>query len=125
MSTTEHESSLQNKIRLEASRRGVLLFRNNVGAAMTEDGRHIRFGLANDSSKINKVIKSSDLIGIKPVVITQEMVGQTIGQFVALEVKRPDWRYMGTAREKAQLKFLDTVTRYGGEAKFINSVDDL
>lgn len=119
--TGESEGAIQNRIRLEASKKGLRLFRNNVGACMDENGNFIRYGLANDSKKMNDLIKSSDLIGIRPVVIQQHHVGQTIGQFVAREVKAGNWSYTGTAREEAQLRFLELVASLGGDAAFANS----
>jgi len=112
------ESTIQAEIRVEAAARGMVLWRNNVGAAKDASGNFFRFGLANDSAKMAKMIKSSDLIGIRPVVITQDMVGKTFGQFVAREVKREDWTFKGTPREEAQLKFLDLVRDLGGDAEF-------
>lgn len=117
----ESEGAIQNRIRLEASQKGLRLFRNNVGACMDENGNFIRYGLANDSKKMNDLIKSSDLIGIRPVVIQQHHVGQIIGQFVAREVKAGNWSYTGTAREEAQLSFLELVASLGGDAAFANS----
>jgi hypothetical protein len=71
---------------------GRRLFRNNVGFAWQSNEtrkmpggallllkpRPIHFGLHEGSH---------DIIGIQPVVITPEMVGRTIGQFVSVEVK--------------------------------------
>ncbi len=119
------EATVSNAVRLEASRVGARCFRNNVGACQDKQGRLIRYGLANDSAAMNKVIKSSDLIGIRPVVITQDMVGCTIGQFVAREVKRADWKYKGTEREVAQLRFLELIVSLGGDACFANGVGTL
>ena len=118
MSTGKLESTIQAEIRVEAASLGMCLWRNNVGAAQDASGNFFRFGLANDSVKMGKTIKSSDLIGIRPVVITQDMVGKTIGQFVAREVKREGWVFKGTPRELAQLKFLELVCGLGGDAQF-------
>lgn len=117
----ESEASVQNRVRLEASRKGLRVWRNNVGACMDQNGNFIRYGLANDSKKMNDIIKSSDLIGIRPVTIRQRHVGQIIGQFVAREVKAANWSYTGTEREEAQLRFLELVVSLGGDAAFANS----
>jgi hypothetical protein len=114
------EAAVQNRVRLEATCKGLRLWRNNVGACTDENGNHIRYGLANDSSAINKKVKSSDLIGIRPVLIGPEHIGQRIGQFVAREVKHGAWVYTGTEHEAAQKKFLDIVAAQGGDAAFCN-----
>jgi hypothetical protein len=115
----DSEAAVQSRIRLEASRYGARLFRNNVGAGYI-DNNFIRWGLGNDSKKMNDVFKSSDLIGIRPVVITKEMIGRVLGQFIAREVKPSGWTYSGTPREKAQLKFIELIVRLGGDAQFAN-----
>ncbi len=119
------ESKVQGEIRLEASDKGVRLWRNNVGVFRDSKGRAVRFGLCNDSSRVNKSIKSADLIGIRPVVITQDMVGKTIGQFVSREVKAPDWKWAGTDRERAQQRWADIINSLGGDAKIVNSTGSL
>jgi len=116
--TRQSEAAVQQLVRLEASRLGMRLFRNNVGACKDETGRVIRYGLCNDSAQMNKAVKSSDLIGIRPVIITPDMMGHTIGQFVAREVKRPGWSYRGTDREVAQQAFGQLVLKLGGDFKF-------
>ena len=113
------ETEIQQQIRLESGRRGTPLLRNNSGATFDQSGRMIRFGLGNDSAKINKVFKSSDLIGIWPRLITTDMVGQTIGQFFAVEVKRPG--YARDERFKAQENFAEWVRRHGGLAYIATS----
>jgi hypothetical protein len=118
---SKRESEVQEQCREAASNGGWRLWRNNVGAAETTDGRHIRYGLCNESKKMNRKLKSSDLIGIRPIHITQEMVGTVIGQFVAVECKKEAWGYTDTPREKAQLAFLNLVTRLGGYAEFNNT----
>ncbi|MDB4312083.1 hypothetical protein N9937_01505 [bacterium] len=115
------EAANSTLVRLRASREGGRLWRNNVGAGKIDDGSFLRWGLANDSRELNAKVKSSDLIGLRPVLITTDMVGSVIGQFVAREVKRSSWKYRGTDREQAQLKFLEIVAGMGGDACFINS----
>ncbi len=112
------ENCNQNKVRLEASRCDNILWRNNVGAAMDNNGVLIRYGLCNDSKQINKRIKSSDLIGIKQLLITEAMVGMVVGQFLAREIKPEGWQYTGSERELAQLKYLELVVSLGGDACF-------
>ena len=114
------EAAIQNLVRIEASLKGGRIWRNNVGAMTDDNGNHVRFGLCNDSPQMNRLIKSSDLVGIRPVVITEAHVGGTIGQFIAREVKAGDWQYTGTAHEEAQLKFLELVASLGGDAAFAN-----
>ena len=115
---TGSESRAQQEIRLAASLRGIRLWRNNVGAVTVEDGRHVRFGLANESVQMNRVVKSSDLIGITPLAVAPRHVGQRLGVFTAIEVKRPGWTYRGNAREVAQLAWLQAVAAFGGFASF-------
>ena len=112
------EAAVQAAVRLEASKKGAILWRNNVGGYYDETGRFIRYGLANDSKAMNRTIKSHDLVGIRPVVIVPVMVGRTIGQFISREVKPQDWRYTATKREAAQLKFADLVVSLGGDSSF-------
>lgn len=114
----QSETDVSNLIKMEASRKGTRLFRNNVGAAHTNDGRFFRFGLANETAQMNEVIKSGDLIGIKPIVITIHMVGQVVGQFISREIKRPGWKFRGTGREPAQLKWIELIQSFGGDACF-------
>lgn len=112
------EAAVQSQVRLEASRKGGRLWRNNVGAGYAEDGSFMRWGLANDSAQVNKVIKSADLIGLRPVLIKQQHVGLVLGQFVSREVKAAGWRYSGTDREVAQLNWATLVNTLGGDAAF-------
>jgi hypothetical protein len=112
------EAAVQSQVRLEGSRKGIHLFRNNVGAMYDEAGNFVRFGLANDSAAMNKVVKSGDLIGIRPVLITERHLGSVIGQFVSREIKAGGWRYAGTEREQAQLAWAQLIIANGGDASF-------
>lgn len=112
------EAGILSDIRLEASEVGARLWRNNVGATYTPNGQFIRYGLANDSPATNKNIKSADLIGIRPILITPDHVGQIIGQFISREVKAPNWRYSGNERELAQLRWAELILSLGGDACF-------
>lgn len=114
------EASVVAARRLAASKRGARVWRNNVGAYVDERGNHIRYGLANDSAQLNARVKSSDLIGIEPVLVGPEHVGTVIGRFFAEECKRPGWRYTGTPREQAQLAFLQLVNALGGRGEFVS-----
>ena len=113
------EAAVSNSVRLEAADLGIRLMRNNVGACQDKTGRVIRYGLANESKAMNEVVKSHDLIGIRAVLITQAMVGRTIGQFVSRECKEENWWYTGTEREEAQGTFGNLINSLGGDAKFV------
>lgn len=120
------ESRVQSAVRLEASGKDVLLFRNNVGALLDDRGVPVRYGLANESKAMNEAIKSSDLIGIRRVTITPELVGRVMGQFVARECKHGAWRFSPTDRhEAAQLAFGNLVMSYGGDFAFAPGVGTL
>lgn len=114
------ESRVQSLVRIEAAQHGVHLFRNNVGAGVTIDpdklcercrphGQWIRWGLANDSKRVNDTVKSADLIGF-----------DSRGRFVSRECKDGDWKWRGTARELAQLNWANLVNAHGGDAKIVN-----
>ncbi len=119
------EAAVVNNVTLEASRVGARLWRNNVGACKDERGRLIRYGLCNTSKQMNEQLKSSDLIGIKPILITGDMVGSTIGQFVAREVKKGGWSYSGDSHEIAQLRFMELIVAFGGDACFVSQEGSL
>lgn len=118
------EAATQAQIRLESPSYGSL-WRNNNGACVDEKDRHIRYGLANDSKKINDVFKSSDLIGMTRMIIEPRHIGRTIGIFTACEVKRPNWKLQPSdKRGHAQQNFLNAVNASGGIGFFASSVRD-
>lgn len=112
------ETAVLNLVKAEASRKGLRLWRNNVGAAYMKEGTFLRYGLANESKAMNEVIKSADLIGIRPVVITMDLVGLTIGQFVSREIKHAGWKFTGTPLELAQQSWAQLIVSLGGDACF-------
>lgn len=115
-----NEASVLQGARILASRAGGRLWRNNVGAGVLDNGSHVRWGLANDSAAINRTIKSADLIGILPVLVTPQHVGHVIGQFWSVETKAPGWRYTATEREQGQLRWATLIESQGGRASFWN-----
>jgi hypothetical protein len=91
------ESNIQQLIRLEASRLGCILWRNNTGMLRNDKGTPVRYGLCEGSS---------DLIGIYK------------GRFVAIEVKQPKKK-----PTCAQINFLLQVRENGGISGCIDSPD--
>lgn len=115
------EANNQKLLQLDAARSGVLLMRNNVFVLQNDNGVPVRAGLMNETKQQNQVCKSSDLIGVKPVLIQPQHVGHTIGQFVAREEKSSNWVFTGTDREEAQKNFIDLINSKGGDAAFNNT----
>lgn len=109
------EARVASAVTLEAGRRGdIVLWRNNVGACKTDDGRMLRYGLANVSKAMNERIKSADLIGIHRRVVTQADVGKVIGQFLSVETKREGWKPGSSQRDIAQAAWGAGVVAWGG-----------
>jgi hypothetical protein len=104
------EQQTQQQIRLELSRGPVRLWRNNTGTLLDRNGRPVQFGLCKGSS---------DLIGLRTVTVTPEMVGQRLAVFAALEVKAPKGRLTSEQRS-----FLGMVEEMGGFAGEVRSVED-
>lgn len=106
------ESSLYTPIILKATQLGSRLFRNNVGALKNERGQWVRYGVANPGG--------SDMIGIAPCVVTESMVGLTVGILLAVEVK-PD---RGSKASAPQRAFLEFVKKMGGIAFKAHSTEE-
>lgn len=114
------ESAVQQRVRLELARMGALAYRNNVGACEDKQGRIIRYGLCNESAQMNRALKSSDLIGVTPVLIQPHHVGRTLGVFTAIECKHSNWHMTpGDARAQAQQRFIDLIRSVGGIGGFV------
>ena len=103
------EAKVQNDIRIACGAGPARLWRNNTGALKDAAGRLVRYGLCPGSS---------DLIGLRTITITPDMVGQTIAQFVAIEVKD-----RGRLTEQQQA-FITMVQQAGGLAGVARSVED-
>ena len=119
------ERSVSDAVRLEASQLGIRLWRNNVGVFTNASGRPVRFGLANDSASTNGILKSADLIGIRPVTIEPRHVGTVIGQFVSRECKASGWKQDNSERTLAQIAWRDLINSLGGDAQITTSVGTL
>jgi len=107
-----NEKDIEKKIILSVQECGATVFKNNVGSAKKVDpntGKEywINFGLCEGSS---------DLIGITPVEITQDMVGKTIGVFTAIEVKKNVNKKYKASRMESQQRFIDFINKKGGIA---------
>lgn len=124
--TPQSEAAVQQKTTLRGSQLGGVLWRNNVGVAEGPDGRPIRFGVANLSKRMSEQVKSSDLIGITPVMITPDMVGRCVGVFTALECKHGGWRWgEDKGREVPQSAYHNIVRSMGGIAGFVSEPGQL
>ena len=128
------EGEAQQNARLSIADQGAYSWRNNVGATPAVEQhtcpkcrftfrikkQPVRYGLANESEKINKRVKSSDLILAIPRVIRPIDVGTTIAQFGAVEVKAPGVKVNGKGREGPQNAWISLINRIGGYACFSN-----
>lgn len=120
------ENSVSQRAELEIARQGGLPQRNNVGACLDQNGRLIRYGLLNTSKKQNERIKSSDWIAPVPIVITPEMVGQTIGVYCAFETKHSGWHMTpGDTHAQAQAEYHRVIRLHGGRAGFVTCEADV
>ena len=106
------ETNLQQHIRLALGQRPDLrLFRNNTGTLPDpRTGRPVQFGLARGSA---------DLIGLRTVTITPDMVGQQVAVFTSIEVKTATGRVTPD-----QHNWLNMVQQAGGIAGVARSVSD-
>lgn len=121
------ETAVAQRVELAAANLNILTMRNNVGACQDQSGRLIRYGLMNTSAKENARVKSSDYIGITPVVAYVDGIGwTTLGVFTAIETKASDWKFdRSDERSVAQSRFHDIVRGYGGYAGFATGPDDV
>lgn len=109
MAGRSDELAVQNAIRIEHGSGPARLWRNNTGALKDAAGRLVRYGLCPGSS---------DLIGLRSITITPDMVGKTVGVFVAIEVK--DRGRLTPEQER----FIAMVQQAGGLAGVARSPED-
>ena len=117
------ETKIQNRQMLALSQAGCLVWRVEtagawVGKVIHKDGQTVTLNNAR-MIQAGLCTGGSDIIGIRPTVITQDMVGQTVGVFLADEVKTKTGR-----AKKEQLIFIEAVNKAGGIAGIARSVDD-
>lgn len=119
------ETALKARLLLAfGARPGVRLFNNPVGdgwqgKVIAQDSatitllhaRRIVYGLAPNSS---------DIIGLRSVTVTSDMVGETLAVFVAPEVKTAT----GRVRE-GQTRFIAAVNAAGGRAGIVRCEADM
>ena len=104
------ETKIQNRIMMDMSEKGYLVWRNQVGLFKTLDGRTVNIGIKG----------SSDLMAVKPTVITTDMVGQTLAVFVAVEVKTATGR-----QSEPQKKWQKAVEKLGVKYILARSENDI
>lgn len=92
------ETNIVQQIRLECADIA-MLFRNNTGKLQDRLGRWVTFGL---------FVGSSDIVGLRKD-----------GRFIAIEVKVP-----GKKPTADQIKFINSVQRFGGNAGVATSVEE-
>lgn len=125
--TAPREADIQQAIRLALGLEpGLVLWRNNVGAAVHHDsGRPVHYGVGGKGG--------SDLIGLLSVDLSTVREEPSAGvpihvclhhlsplaRFVALEIKRPGGRVT-----KEQNDFLALVRSLGGFGAVVHSVDE-
>lgn len=119
------EADVQNAVRLAIQEAGGVAWRNNRGALPNpETGVPVRFGLANDSSKLDAVFKTGDLVGLYPVQVHYgpwgaAMTSALMAIFCMWECKKPGWTWRGTDHERAQLNAINFVRERGGRSGFV------
>ena len=125
------EPAVTSDVRLASARSGVeWLLRNNVGVLPNPNGRPVRFGLGNDSPKVNEVFKSADWIGIEQYTIRPEDVGKTVGIFRSVEIKAEDFHPSKChgedwVRYQAQVAWMNKVNAMGGHAQIVSDAKQL
>ena len=106
-SSANHTQLVHATLRHCAGRSDIIIWNHPTGF---DPVRKIHYGLNG----------SSDMIGCRAILITPDMVGETIGQFIGPEVKTGKG-----VRTKRQLAFARAIERLGGLCPLIRSEEDL
>lgn len=124
------ETKLYTPIAVAASKQGDRLFRNNVGTGFQLVSRPPPGWKPPDFLKpftYGLPSGSGDLVGWARVIITPEMVGQTVAVFASVEVKDPTWRstpsFENSDRGRAQASWARVVVEAGGRAGRAQSIE--
>lgn len=119
----QEEKILQKKIvKTLGSRHDVRAFRNDVGLGYHGTIKQIGGVQVLTNPKpfcYGLQVGVSDILGLKKVRITPEMVGKEIAVFIALEVKTEQG-----APTPEQINFVSMVRRFGGIADFVRSIEE-
>lgn len=103
------ESDILREIQTKVSGPDIRLFRMQSLRVQTIDGTFINFGIKG----------MSDLVGLRSVVVTPDMVGKRIAMYTAIEVKS------ATGRVSAeQDRFIAMVRGLGGMAGVARGVEE-
>lgn len=116
------ESYVQSVVRLAAPIQGYNLGRNNRGALKNEAGVPIRFGWLNDTSALDKVCKTGDLLGYQSGWFRDYETCEPVkvAVFAMVECKKAKWAGYNpnNERENAQMRAIQMVLAGGGIAGF-------
>lgn len=116
------ETGNQSRIVRELSDRGFRLFRNNRGVLLDKRGVPVRYGLANTSEAEGRALKSGDLIGWFPRLVTPDMVGTVIAEFTSIEVKPDGWKPPGVGPIEDSRGRLTAYGHYVGQKRWADLV---
>lgn len=128
--TSEHD--IQNTIRNALCDEG-MFFRANVGQGWQGVGKPIRTHrpITTPLMPGDVLLKRArpfstglptgfhDVFGVVPVVVTPDMVGQTVGVFASFDAKSAKGR-----ASEPQVRFAAAVVQMGGRSGFARSVDE-
>jgi len=117
------EQSIQNQILIEMGQNGAYGLRVNSGSfwggeILSHDGKMLL--LKNPTKILGAPKGTSDIIGCKTVLITPQMVGQNIGQFLCFEVKIP-----GQNAKSHQENYLMMMRSRGAITGVVRSPEDV